>query len=150
MSMNWGVNKTMGQIHGLLLVSGKPKCCDEIMDELSISRGSVNMNIRALHDWDLVHKVYIQGHRKDFYKAEKDVFKMFQAVLAMRRKKELVPLLRTLDELKAVEHQEDGAECFHAIIDSLARISQKANTALDKVSTSENNWMTGAFLKMMR
>ena len=49
---NWGISKTMAQIHALLLVSPDPVNTEEIMETLSISRGNVNMNVRALiEDW---------------------------------------------------------------------------------------------------
>ena len=46
-----GINCTMAQIHALLLVSPKPLSQDDIMEELDISRGNVNMNIRDLISW---------------------------------------------------------------------------------------------------
>ena len=45
---SWGVNRTMAQIHALLLISPEPMSAEEIMEELKISRGNANMNIRAL------------------------------------------------------------------------------------------------------
>ena len=35
---NWGINKTMAQIHALLLISPSVLSTDEIMDQLKISR----------------------------------------------------------------------------------------------------------------
>ena len=52
----WGINKAMGQIHALLLVSEDPLSTEEVMEELQISRGNANMNIRALMDWGIVEK----------------------------------------------------------------------------------------------
>ncbi len=49
----WGINRTMAQIHALLLISPDPLSADDIMDQLSISRGNANMNIRELIDWAL-------------------------------------------------------------------------------------------------
>ena len=62
---NWGINKTMAQIHALVLVSAKPLSTEEIMEELSISRGNANMNVRALLDWGLVEKQFVVGERKE-------------------------------------------------------------------------------------
>jgi DNA-binding transcriptional regulator GbsR (MarR family) len=66
----WGINRTMAQIHALLLVSAHPITQDEIMSELSISRGNVNMNIRELVGWGLVDRVIISGARKEFLTCE--------------------------------------------------------------------------------
>jgi DNA-binding transcriptional regulator GbsR (MarR family) len=40
----WGINKTMAQIHALMMVSTDVLSTEEIMEELSISRGNANMN----------------------------------------------------------------------------------------------------------
>jgi DNA-binding transcriptional regulator GbsR (MarR family) len=32
---NWGINRTMAQIHALLLVSPDPLCAEEVMEQLS-------------------------------------------------------------------------------------------------------------------
>lgn len=53
---NWGVNRTMAQIHALLLVAPEALTTEDIRKELDISSGNANMNLRALMDWGLVHK----------------------------------------------------------------------------------------------
>ena len=50
----WGINKTMAQIHALLMVSNEPLSMEDIMEELQISRGNASMNIRLLILW-VVH-----------------------------------------------------------------------------------------------
>jgi DNA-binding transcriptional regulator GbsR (MarR family) len=77
----WGINRTMAQIHALLLVSAHPITQDEIMGELSISRGNVNMNIRELVGWGLVDRVIISGERKEFFTAEKDIWKVATKII---------------------------------------------------------------------
>ena len=68
----WGINRTMAQIHALLLVAADPLTTEEIMQQLSISRGNTNMNVRELMDWNLVQKVIVPGERKEYFKAEKE------------------------------------------------------------------------------
>jgi len=150
LGINWGVNKTMGQVHGLLLVLKDPMCCDEIMEELQISRGNVNMNIRALIDWGLVHKKFKQGERKEYFIAEKDVFKMFKSVISMRKKKELDPMLKVLDEISEVQPNCKDSEEFCKVVKDLQQFSKKAESALSNVTASEKNWLFGSFLKLMR
>ena len=64
---SWGINRTMAQIHALLLVTNKPLCAEDIMASLQISRGNANMNLRALMDWGLVHKEFKTGERREFF-----------------------------------------------------------------------------------
>ena len=61
---NWGINRTMAQVHALLLASGKALSTDEVMEELQISRGNANTNLRALMDWGIVKKELVKGDRK--------------------------------------------------------------------------------------
>ncbi|MCB0624548.1 MAG: transcriptional regulator, partial [Saprospiraceae bacterium] len=62
---SWGVNRTMAQIHALLLISPEALSADEIMEDLMVSRGNANMNLRALIDWGLVYKELKPGERKE-------------------------------------------------------------------------------------
>ena len=70
---SWGINRTMAQVHALLLIAPESLCAEDIMEELNISRGNANMNIRALMDWGLVSKELKSGERKEFFSAEKDI-----------------------------------------------------------------------------
>jgi len=100
---NWGINRTMAQIHALLLISSKPLSAMEIKQELQISVGNANMNIRALIDWGLVHKELIPGQRKEFFIAEKDMWEVVKRIIIQRKKKELEPILRLLNEVGDVD-----------------------------------------------
>ena len=84
----WGINRTMAQIHALLLVSINPLTQDDMMEELSISRGNVNMNIRDLIGWGLVDRVIISGERKEYFTAEKDIWKVATQIIKERKKRE--------------------------------------------------------------
>ena len=70
----WGINRTMAQVHALLMVSPEALTTEEVMAELSISRGNANMTLRDLIDWGLVEKQHKTGERKEFFYAEKDIF----------------------------------------------------------------------------
>jgi DNA-binding transcriptional regulator GbsR (MarR family) len=86
---HWGINRTMAQIHALLLISPDPITQDDIMEQLSISRGNVNMNTRDLIGWGLVERVLIPGERKEFFTAEKDIWKVATQIIKERKKREL-------------------------------------------------------------
>lgn len=147
---NWGINRTMAQIHALLLVSNAPLSADEIMAQLSISRGNANMNIRALIDWQLVHKVLKTGERKEFFEAEKDMWEVFRNITLQRKKKELEPMLKVLEELSAVEGDDEEAIAFKETVHDLKLFSNKADSALEKLVRSEPGWFVGTFLKMIK
>ncbi|MDZ7681329.1 MAG: hypothetical protein U5J63_06325 [Fodinibius sp.] len=71
MASAWGINHTMAQIHALLYAESDPLDTDAIMEQLDISRGNANMNLRNLLQWQLIHKVHFKGKRRDYYTAEK-------------------------------------------------------------------------------
>lgn len=102
MASRWGINRTMAQIHALLYASEDPLDTDEIMQLLQISRGNANMNLRSLINWNLVRKVHQPGSRKDFYSAEKDVWKITARVIKEREKREIQPVMQQLQECREV------------------------------------------------
>ena len=110
MASAWGINKTMSQIHALLYAESEPLHTDNIMDRLDISRGNANMNLHRLLEWDLIEKVHIEGKRKDFYVAEKDVWKIVSQIIKERQQREIAPirenLEKAIDTLKSEEMNE--------------------------------------------
>lgn len=97
----WGINKTIAQIQALLLISPDPLSTDDIMKELTISRGNANMSIRQLVDWGIVYKKTIAGDRKEYFVAEKDVWKWSHKIGTIRKQRELNPVLDLLEEISA-------------------------------------------------
>lgn len=102
LSTQWGINRTMGQIHALLMISAQPMTADEIIDELSVSRGNVSMNLRSLVEWGVVHKVYVPGNRKEYYTSEKDAWKMALQIARERKRRELDPMIQSLNTMQIV------------------------------------------------
>src|ERR1700753_4094065 len=100
---NWGINRTMAQIHALLLVSPDHLSADEVMEQLEISRGNANMSLRELIHWGLVQKVIVPGERKEFFTAEKDIWKVARQIVKERKKRELDTMLPGLKELSEVD-----------------------------------------------
>ncbi|MFK8105294.1 MAG: GbsR/MarR family transcriptional regulator [Saprospiraceae bacterium] len=146
---NWGVSRTMAQVHALLLISPKALCAEKIMEELKISRGNANMNIRALIDWGLVHKELHPGERKEYFRAEKDMWEVVRNIIIQRKKKELEPMLRVLDEITAVEGVCEQSDEFCKIVKDIKLFSNKADATLEKLTKSDANWLMGTFFKMI-
>ncbi|MCB0579086.1 MAG: transcriptional regulator [Phaeodactylibacter sp.] len=147
---SWGINRTMAQIHALLLISPEALSAEEIMEELQISRGNANMNIRALIDWGLVFKELKPGERKEFFVAEKDMWEVVKNIIIQRKKRELEPMLRVLDEISSVDPESEEAEEFVEIIREIKLFSNKADSTLDTLVKSDSNWFVGTFMKMIK
>ena len=106
MASAWGINKTMAQIHALLYAESDPLDTDAIMEQLDISRGNANMNLRNLLQWQLIHKVHFKGKRKDFYTAEKDVWSIVSTIIRERQQREVAPIRENLnDTLQLLEEK---------------------------------------------
>ena len=106
----WGINRTMAQVHALLLVASAPLSTDEIMEQLNISRGNANMNIRDLIEWNLVNKVIVPGDRKEYFSAEKDIWKVATHIMYQRKKRELDPMVKTLNQISTIEGDKKDLE----------------------------------------
>ncbi len=148
----WGINRTMAQIHALLLVSADPITQDDIMDQLSISRGNVNMNIRDLISWNLVERVIVSGERREYFTAEKDIWKVATQIIKERKKRELDPMLKLLTQLQQVEGDKKDKETkqFTEMIGSIKKLGQQADNVLDVIIKAEENWFTGSVLKIFK
>lgn len=147
---NWGINRTMAQIHALLLISPEAKTAEEIMEALQISRGNTNMNVRALMDWGLVFKTLKTGERKEYFFAEKDMWKVAMQVIKERRKRELEPLLGTMSSLKGVEDNSPEGQQFASTVKDLDQVIAKADNTLDLLLKADENWFINNFLKLLK
>ena len=138
---SWGVNRTMAQIHALLMVTPDPMTTDQVMEELKISRGNANMNLRELVGWGLIRSIVRKGERKEFFEAEKDVWKIFCIVTRERKRREIDPVQ---DVLLRCQEQTDGlkgpeAEAFQKQIKDLADFVATTSSIMDRVASSQQS-----------
>jgi DNA-binding transcriptional regulator GbsR (MarR family) len=147
---NWGINRTMAQIHALLLIAEEPMNAQDIKEELKISVGNANMNIRALIDWGLVHKELIPGERKEYFVAEKDMWEVLKRIIIQRKKKELEPILKVLTEISDFKAEDEASEEFINVIKELEMYSHKVDSTLDTLIKADSNWFVGTFMKLIR
>lgn len=121
MARTWGINATMGELFGLLYITGEDWTADALRERLRISRGNVSMNLRELMGWGIVHKVHRQGERREFYRAEADVWTLFKRILAERKRRELDPTLLVLDRTAALAAGNPGLATLGARVVALQR-----------------------------
>src|SRR5262245_16682482 len=149
---HWGINRTMAQIHALLLVSPDPITQDDMMEELNISRGNTNMNIRELINWGLVERLIMPGERKEYFTAEKDIWKVVKQIVKERKKRELEPMLQLLDKLEEVEgdKREKDVKTFIDTISSIKKLGKQADKTLDIMIKAEESWFLGVMMKFFK
>lgn len=148
---NWGINKTMAQIHALLLISKNSLSTEDIMEKLMISRGNTNMNVRALIDWGLVYREYKIGERMEFFRAEKDINKVSRCIARERRKREIEPVINLMSELSTLNlGDSDDAKEFTKVSKDIHAFSNTIDGFLDKFSRADENWFYALMLKLMK
>ncbi|RNA62030.1 transcriptional regulator [Chryseobacterium nematophagum] len=148
---NWGINRTMAQVHALLLASEKPLSTDEVMEQLEISRGNANMNLRALMDWGIVRKEFVKGDRKEYFVAEKDVWYLFKQITKERRKREIEPVISFLEELKNIEDKDSSeAKVFIKLMEDFSSVTGKINNIMDLAIKSDDHWLVGKITNLLK
>jgi DNA-binding transcriptional regulator GbsR (MarR family) len=122
----WGVNRSVAQIHALLYVAQEPLTAEIIAERLSMARSNVSNSIRELLNWRLIHRVPMMGDRRDHYAAETDIWEMVTRIAEGRKAREIDPAEAALKACVA-EAQNDKA------IDPVAR--ERLEAMLDFVTT---------------
>ena len=150
LATSWGINKTMAQVHALLLVSTKPLSAEDIMEALKISRGNVNMNVRALIDWGIVSKEFVVGERKEFFVADKDIWELFKQITKERKKREIEPVLRVLEDLQKVDDTTEDGMQFKKVLNDLSSVTTKVNSMLETAIKADEHWLLSNFTKMIK
>jgi DNA-binding transcriptional regulator GbsR (MarR family) len=104
MGARWGINRTVAQVHALLYLSPRPMQAEEIAATLSVARSNVSNSLRELQGWGIVRVIHVLGDRRDHFESLKDVWQMFDIILAERKRREVDPtfeMLRScLDEME--------------------------------------------------
>ena len=101
MGTQWGVNRTVAQIHALLFIAARPMAADEICETLGVARSNVSNSIKELQSWRLVSVVHQLGERRDHFETNGDVWELFRVIAAERQRREIEPTERFLTEMMA-------------------------------------------------
>src|SRR5215813_1537916 len=96
MGSQWGVNRSVAQIHALLYLSGHPLTADEIAGTLGLARSNVSNSIRELIAWDLIRRVPVKGDRREHFEAETDPWEIAMRIAAVRKEREIDPAVDAL------------------------------------------------------
>lgn len=94
----WGFSKHHGRIWALLYISEDPLNARDIQSILEMSAGLVSMSIKELLHWDVIVKVWVHGDRKDYYRANTDVWHMITRVMREREFHLIQSSMRDLDD----------------------------------------------------
>jgi DNA-binding transcriptional regulator GbsR (MarR family) len=130
MGGQWGVNRSVSQIHALLYLADKPQTADDIAASLGIARSNVSNSIKELLAWNLIRRVPIKGDRRDHFEAESDCWEIVTRIAQGRKEREIDPALAAL-RLCVAEAKDD------ATVDPVA--AQRLRAMLD-FTEEMNGW----------
>jgi DNA-binding transcriptional regulator GbsR (MarR family) len=99
MGTNWGVNRSVAQIHALLFVQGRPLHAEDIADTLVLARSNVSNSLKELLNWRLIRVTQMLGDRRDYYETSSDVWELFRTIVRQRKEREFDPTVALLREL---------------------------------------------------
>ncbi len=97
MGSQWGVNRSVAQIHALLFLSPGPMNAEQISEELGIARSNVSNSLKELVGWRLIQRVPVAGDRREHFVAETDVWEMALLIARGRKEREIDPAIRAID-----------------------------------------------------
>lgn len=147
----WGINRTMAQIHALLMTALHPLSTDDVMEELHISRGNAHTNLKELVSWGLVRSVLKKGERREFFEGEKDVWQIFSIVARERKRREIEPALTVLGKCAEASEGINTPEgrAFHDQIRQLEEFVGFASRVADKVSGMKHGFAVQLAVKLL-
>ena len=144
MGSRWGINRTVGQMYALLVLSPKPLTADDITEALGFSRSNVSMGLKELQSWELVRLQHLPGDRKEYYSAPADVWDIAKTLIEQRRKREIDPTLSTLrglllskpasaDEQYAQQRMQEMHDLIEMLTQWTTEIQRLDSRRLDKL-----------------
>jgi len=99
MGTQWGVSRSVAQVHALLYLSDRPIDAEAIVDALGLARSNVSTALKELQGYGIVRRVHVEGDRRDHFVAETDLWEMLMRIVQERKKREIDPTIALLGEL---------------------------------------------------
>lgn len=127
MGTHWGANRSVAQVHALLYLSEAPLDAEAICEALGLARSNVSTALKELQGYGIVRRTHVPGDRRDHFVAETDLWTLFMAITAERKRREIDPTIAKLADLKArmesntalPAHVRERIGAMHQFIDTL-------------------------------
>ena len=155
MASTWGVSRSESQAYALLLLRNEAMSADEIMQELRMSRGNTNAVLHTLMDYELVYKSNTLGIRKDFYKAETDLWVVMDKMMRFMKRRSLDKLVEMMDDIKPEEEISASLSHLEQVKSNIKNIAERFSSILDyfpaiKQSSRDINMEQGQIIQLVR
>ena len=129
MGSQWGVNRSVAQVHALLYLSDRPLHAEEIVETLGLARSNVSTALKELQSYEIVRRTHVKGDRRDHFLAETDPWELLLKIAAERKRREIDPTIALLGEL--TEKLEGRKDVPEHVRQRIARMHQFIGTLTD-------------------
>jgi DNA-binding transcriptional regulator GbsR (MarR family) len=130
MGDQWGVNRSVAQIHALLYLSERPLTAEEISETLGMARSNVSNSLKELIGWKLIRRVPVLGDRRDHFEAETDLLEMVRRIAQGRKEREIDPAAAAL---RACVAEADGDP-------HVSRVARERLAEMQRFVETLNRW----------
>ena len=110
----WGFKRIHGMIWMYVFLQPEPVSAQDIRQALGISSGLVSMTLAELQHWDVIHRQTVPGDRKDYFRAEFNIWKPILKVMREREYYQICAVLDALREVRAELRPEQDPKLAHA------------------------------------
>jgi DNA-binding transcriptional regulator GbsR (MarR family) len=123
-----GLQKSVGEIYGLLFVSEQALPMDVIMERLDISLGAASQGLKVLRSVGAIKAVYAPGDRRDHFVADLELSKFATAFIKEKLQPRLDRALQSIDHMQymAGDQSIDQKESAHQRIERLRHWIERA------------------------
>lgn len=144
MGSAWGFNNSVARVHGLLIITERPWCIDEIVERLQISKSNVSTSLKELRSWKVIRKSFQPGDRREFYICEPDAWEMLFNIMRQRKQREFDPILASISETcQQAKERPEGIAVARLLqmkqmldaFDKLARLCLKSESQVKTLMT---------------
>jgi len=135
MGTRWGVNRTVAQIHALLLVAPHPLTAEEIQATLGVARSNVSTSLRELQGWGIVRISRELGDRRDRFDAMDDVLETVRMIVEQRKRREFDPTLSAVRESVAAARRASGGPQARQRLAELLEVMETLEAVYQEVRT---------------
>jgi len=105
-----GLPKSVGEIYGLLFVSGEPLNAEQLTARLQISTGAASQGLKLLRSFGAVRSVYVPGDRRDHFSADLDLSSFASAFIREELNPRLENAAERIKRMEALAVELEGKE----------------------------------------
>lgn len=145
MGTQWGINRSVAQIHALLFLSDEPLTAEDIADSLELARSNVSNSLKELQGWGIVKKVHLPGDRRDHFTSLGDVWELFRVIATERKRREIDPTLAVLRQCATDGEATGAAPYARERIGELLELLDLSAVWFDEVSRMPNSTIERLF-----